>query len=429
MSINKSIKSASKSEYPSQLCVEHLEPRMMLSSVSIEAAGETGEENIRITVDEEVVVDQVVSQTGSTFNFDVADSISVSDIRIEFTNDLYQPDQGIDRNLIINSYSFDGVENDLFGSNAFSTGTWRPEDGINDGFGRGNILHSFGYIQVDESNPESQFVEFNGNTWNVSRDFSSDQISLDTQYNELVISGADREIAISRQIDFDPGVLSELTVDAWRNVVAGGFANNGASNAGAGVDFFNESGDLIRQVSFQLNNNATDPSNRVQARRFFSPDNATSAYLWVWAGNEEAPNDIPIRLTDLRLETVDTSVDNEAPTATLESGVIGEFRGEAFIPVTIADNLQFSSFGDLSNNIELRVVGPDGVEQISRTASFSAIAPAELFFSFRIRRPGGGDFTSADNGIYEVFLVEGTLFDAAGNVAPGGSLGTVELIV
>lgn len=428
MSRNNLLRASSKSETPIQFCVDQLEARMMLSTVSIEATGETGQENIRITVGDEVVVDQIVSQTGSTFNFNVADSIELSDIRIEFTNDLYQPDQGIDRNLTINSYSFDGVENDLFGANAFSTGTWRIGDGIKDGFGRGNILHSFGYIQVDESNPESQVVQFNGQTWNVSRDFSSDQISLDPQYNELVISGVDREISISRQVEFTPGALSEITVDAWRDVITGGFANSNKSIAGAGVDFFNEDGDMIRQVSFQLNSNATDPSNRIQTKRLFAPDTATTGYLWAWTGSQDAPNNIPIRLTDLRLESVDTT-DSIAPTATLDANIIGDFQGVAYFPVTIADNVQFGNYAQLASDIELRVVGPDGVEQIAEAASFSVNAPAELDFSFRIRRPGGGNFTSAENGFYQVFLVEGTLKDAAGNVAPGGLLGTVELIV
>ena len=183
------------------LAIEALEPRQMLSTVSIDATGFTGEEIMEVTAGGAEVFTTNVSAEGGTFTFEVDDSIVISDLQVSFVNDLFDP--GVkDRNLIVDEIRFNGTRFDPAGLNVFSTGTWLAEDGVQDGFGRGNILHSNGFFQVAASDT----FEFNGNVWNASRPLSGEAIGIDTTHNELVLSGAGGEdFAISRQIDVVAG--------------------------------------------------------------------------------------------------------------------------------------------------------------------------------------------------------------------------------
>jgi len=83
-----------------QLRSEELETRQMLSTVSFTATGETGEENLVVTVGEQTVIDEIVSTQGETFEVELGEGNSIEDLRIRFTNDLFE--QGRDRNLTIN---------------------------------------------------------------------------------------------------------------------------------------------------------------------------------------------------------------------------------------------------------------------------------------------------------------------------------------
>jgi len=178
------------------LSVEALEGRLMLSTVSLDALGSTGDEVLVVNVGDAEVFRTNVDTTANVFTFEVDDSVAVSDLRINFVNDLFDPGV-VDRNLTVNELRFNGERFDLGSASVFSTGTWRPEDGVQDGFGRGNILHSNGFFQV----AASEQIHFNGNVWASSRPFSPNEIQFDSVHNELVISGASGDdLAISRQV-------------------------------------------------------------------------------------------------------------------------------------------------------------------------------------------------------------------------------------
>ncbi|MFK7767458.1 MAG: carbohydrate-binding domain-containing protein [Mariniblastus sp.] len=86
--------------------------------------------------------------------FEAPGDVSISDIRIVYTNDaIFQRNlkgliSTIDRNLRINSVSVDGVTYLTDDSSVFSTGVWNDEDGApRRGFGIGDTLHVNGYFQ------------------------------------------------------------------------------------------------------------------------------------------------------------------------------------------------------------------------------------------------------------------------------------------
>ena len=131
-----------------RLQVEELEQRMMLSTVSLQATGQEGSEILNVYVGEELVVEATVPTSGQNYEVSLDREFSAIDVRIEFVNDLYQPEIGFDRNITIDSFSVDGQSLDFNNSDMFSNATWLPTDGVTDGYGRGNTLHANGFFSV-----------------------------------------------------------------------------------------------------------------------------------------------------------------------------------------------------------------------------------------------------------------------------------------
>ena len=77
---------------------------------------------------------------------------------VVFTNDLYDPVNGVDRNLRVDSITIDGVTYQTEHPTVYSTGTWQPEDGIVPGFRESEILHTSGYFQYAEILPNNGSV-------------------------------------------------------------------------------------------------------------------------------------------------------------------------------------------------------------------------------------------------------------------------------
>lgn len=128
-------------------------------SIQVYAAGDLGEEIMELQVGNEVVGTWDMSGTDAEaglfgeFSVDL-DNVSVDDIRINFTNDLWQPETGVDRNLRIDRIVVDGVTYQAEDPSVFSTGTWLLEDGNVSGFRQSEYLHSNGYLQFS-SQPSS----------------------------------------------------------------------------------------------------------------------------------------------------------------------------------------------------------------------------------------------------------------------------------
>ena len=411
----------SASHRDSFLSVEPLEERQMLSTVAIDAVGTTGEEILVVTANGSELFSSVVSASGSELSFEVDDSLAVADLQINFVNDLFEPGV-VDRNLTVQELRFNGNRFDPSADNVFSTGTYLAEDGVVSGFGRGNILHSNGFFQVAPSDE----ISFNGNVWNTSRSVSGQEVQFDSVNNELVLSGISGEdLALSRQVDIEPGSLAVLTVDAWRNVISGSIGNNAA--AGAGIDFFDADGNEVfafDNVDFQLNENATDPSDRVQSNQFRIPDNATSAFLWVWVQGSDQGTNVPLRLTDLRLEPGSVSGDTQPPTARISS--VSALNDNFFIfSISFEDDVALPADPNvIPSNVGLEVIDPDGrviTPTFDSTTQFGATLQS---ITYLINGDSVGAPDLLVSGAYEVRLIDG-LIDAAGNVAPAQSLGNL----
>ena len=131
------------------LSLELLEERQMLSSVQIFATGSMGDEAFALEVAGESVLEVGDIQGGGVFSVHLDEEVSASDVRIAFTNDLWDPANGIDRNLKIDKIVIDGNEFQTESPSTISTGTWDGSE-IAEGNPQSEWLHVGGYFQFSE---------------------------------------------------------------------------------------------------------------------------------------------------------------------------------------------------------------------------------------------------------------------------------------
>ena len=137
------------------LACEALEERKMLSTVDLFVAGSTNQESINLLVDGQVVQSwhsiggdadsgQFVKLTHSS-----SETIRADQVRIEFTNDRFDPANGIDRNVRLDRMVLDGTTYETEASSVYSTGTWTAELGVQPGHRNSEYLHTNGYFQFN----------------------------------------------------------------------------------------------------------------------------------------------------------------------------------------------------------------------------------------------------------------------------------------
>ena len=101
--------------------------------VQIRAKGDEGTEKFLLLIDEQSVAQFEVGTTYNVFVYELAESIEIDQIRIEFVNDQYDPSNGLDSNLTVDYVAINGVRFQTEDPTTFSTGTWLAEDGIQPG--------------------------------------------------------------------------------------------------------------------------------------------------------------------------------------------------------------------------------------------------------------------------------------------------------
>ena len=118
------------------------------TSIDIRARGETGQESMALQIDGVTVQTwDNVGTSNQTYSFQAAGTVDPSQIRVAFTNDLFDGVNNIDRNLVVDFIEVDGTTIETESNQVFSTGTWVSPEGVEPGFGRGDTLHSDGYFQ------------------------------------------------------------------------------------------------------------------------------------------------------------------------------------------------------------------------------------------------------------------------------------------
>ncbi len=120
--------------------------------ITIRAAGQTGEEQMLLQIDGTTVAtfDNVGGDASNrdfqTFTYEV-DGVSADDVRVVFSNDFYDPANGIDRNLTVDRIDIDGVTFETEADEVFSNGVWVSGVGFVEGFQNSETLGRNGYFQ------------------------------------------------------------------------------------------------------------------------------------------------------------------------------------------------------------------------------------------------------------------------------------------
>ena len=263
-----------------ELIPEVLEDRTLLSTVQILAEGNTGDENMSLVIDDQVVASwESISPVEATYTYETIESIDPRDIRIEFTNDEYRPEEGYDRNLFLYSVDLDGETLSPFAPDTFASGVYIPGEGLTSGFLQSNELRGNGFFQF------KQKLDYGGFLWEVDGDLDAVSVNESGQLN---IQNGASQIAISRQLDnFDSQVTYSLDYDIERN------SEVGQQWAVVGINFYDFNGDLIpfgtqrTELQFEVNELTNS-----QQFTFTPPDGATTAFLWLWingSGSQAEP--------------------------------------------------------------------------------------------------------------------------------------------
>ncbi|QEG23457.1 carbohydrate-binding domain-containing protein [Mariniblastus fucicola] len=414
-----------KPEISCSLKVEALENRMMLSSVSILGYGHTGEETMSLLVDQQVV--QTWENVGTEerlFNFETEESLSPDQVRIAFTNDLYLPEQGIDRNLSVALMTIDGQTFATNDPGVLSVGVWNPEVGaIVSGYGQGDTLHASGYFEF--AAPPLTSIDFAGRTWEVvDGSPTPDDLFLD-DLGELTLGGARGPLAISTELAVVGGEKYRLTLDANREFISGGLTSQGPWST-VGINFYDNNGQLQGQEQIEINTaQGFDGDRFVEA-----PEGATTGFLWAWIDDYNDPNDtfVPLKISavDWLVDDAVTPDDNTPPEASFTP-----FTFDSFGATTLNFGVDFSDNQELApiNRGVILVISPDG-RVTSPPIAFGPPTNTDSFQTlvFTMEPPfGRSEWTSEDNGEYVVQLDPGKLSDAAGNVADGRRLGTFSI--
>ena len=184
-----------------EFLVEPLEDRTMLTTISVFAKGGTGNELVTVNVDGRgtlATISSLPTDDFQEYQFFIDEPATANDIRIEFVNDLFNPAAGIDRDVIVDRIEIDGNIYQTENAAVFSTGTWTAADGIQAGFGRGDTLHTNGYLQYSNAG-------FGG--------------VADTTYieAELEVTGSTSQIEVDVLVD-------DQVVDSW--LLPGSFRDN-----------------------------------------------------------------------------------------------------------------------------------------------------------------------------------------------------------
>ena len=182
------------------------------SLLEVRAAGATNSENMVVEVDG-VEIGAIANVGGDadagsfeTYTFQVGSDVSIDDVRIVFTNDLFDPANNIDRNLRVDSVTLDNVTYETEDSSVFSTGTFVATDGITPGFGRGDTLHGDGYFQYADEVGETTLVTIDAQ---LQGDVADLEVQVDGQTVETISlfargGQARKTVTFELQGDIDP---------------------------------------------------------------------------------------------------------------------------------------------------------------------------------------------------------------------------------
>ena len=386
--------------------------------IDINARGDTGDEQFNLLIDGEVVQTYNVTTELAEYRYVAEASVSPERIRVEFINDLFDPDNGIDRNLIVSSIRTDTDQ--LLQTEAattFSTGVFRAGEGIVSGFNETETLSTNGFF---EYLVRSDSVRFAQDDYFTSNDRSQVFVSDDV----LTVRGTPDSVAsASRTLQVEGDGTYNFSFDAYRDIISGSInASNGQPFGSIGINFNDANGNVASQRIF----NITALDSQSDGFRSFdlrSPEDAVSATIFVFAGQTTPGVEIPVRVRDIQIEFVPDADVTPPSLRLLTTPNTREDTSLRFsVEVTDESGLQLvdPTFPGLT------VVGPNGYRadlEVGEPSFEGGNFIYTLFPQF------GDEFTNADNGEYFVTVNAGAYSDSLGNLVEEQQIGSVLVLI
>ncbi|MEM9827150.1 MAG: DUF4347 domain-containing protein [Planctomycetota bacterium] len=122
------------------------------STITVTAAGDTGDEAMQLLIDGSVVQTYFnVPTSGNTYQFTADQSLTADRIRVAFIGDVYRPEFNYDQNLRVDNITIDGQVFQTESPSTFSTGTFISGQGIVSGNVQSEYLNVDGYFQYGGS--------------------------------------------------------------------------------------------------------------------------------------------------------------------------------------------------------------------------------------------------------------------------------------
>ena len=123
--------------------------------ILIRARGDEGGEQFNVILNGQVAATFTTSTSFQTFRLSNVNNVGIADLDIEFFGDVFNANQGIDTNLVVDYVTIDDVRHATEASTTFSTGTFLNADGIQPGFRQSETLHTNGIFSFLDSGQSS----------------------------------------------------------------------------------------------------------------------------------------------------------------------------------------------------------------------------------------------------------------------------------
>lgn len=279
-------------------------PSQSQSSIQVFAAGQTGEEIIELAIDDVPVVSWQLNAGSEerqfeTFEWKNPDPVTAGQISISFTNDQWRPDEGFDRNVLIDAISLGGERIETESPEVYSTGA----------FVNGSL--SFGNNQTEEL---VTFGSFQFGSPGVDPPVEGPRETGSFALAANFFIGSETEGAIDVQINRVNGSAGEASIDY----------ETFDRTAIGGEDFTAQNGTLVfedGEVSKTVSVPVLDDGIVEDSEQFsFVIDNAINAGLL-------APRTATLEITNSVDEPTENPVDPEPSGFEFAQQTIGDLQG------------------------------------------------------------------------------------------------------
>ncbi len=386
-------------------------------AIEIFAAGTTGDERMEVLVRGQVVDAFTMQGTNADarqfrrFTVDI-NNVDPGDIRLNFTNDLYNPAAGIDRNLRVDRIVVDGVTLQAEDPSVFVDGIFVPGQGIVSGNLESEYIFANGYLQfASDGNPggangSNIEVALSGDTGTESAQLLIDG-SVVATYNNISTSGQ----LFSFQAD------NTVTADRVRVQFINDAFNPGVFDRNLNVDFLRIDGQTFQtEAATTFSTGTWLPADGVTAGFRQSETLTSNGYFQFLAVNDPSGGG---NAGSFSLVTSEITVTEGRGSVTLQVQRVNGSDGNASIDFFTASDSAIEGQDFQSNSGRLFFANGETVKQFTVNIINDGVGEATENFTVRIDNAIGADLLAPRTSIITILDDDSGLprFESFGSAA------------